>query len=218
MKQGCGRRGLGGRRKLDPRLAKLDAARVFWRAAASRRSLSRRMSTSARIEAEATRRGALPGVVARQLAAQKALAVSRRSPGRARARRRPGARVRGSLLRQIGDACAKRLRALPSLRESAHRLVSACALARGRHAAVRSRRDRRAHDAEFARGRDRSLSRDCRRGGAGERRRLSGGGSRSASFRAHRRRSRGHSRAAAHEPSRLFALRQALFVSQARAR
>ncbi|MGC1577982.1 MAG: Maf family protein, partial [Beijerinckiaceae bacterium] len=34
------------------------------------------------VEAEEIRRGALPGVVARRLAAQKALAVSRRSPTR----------------------------------------------------------------------------------------------------------------------------------------
>jgi septum formation protein len=81
------------------------------------------------IEAEETRRGALPGVVARRLAAQKASAVSRRSPGRL---------VLGAdQVLALEDRCfaktstlAHAASRLAELAGKRHRLISACALAR----------------------------------------------------------------------------------------
>jgi septum formation protein len=81
------------------------------------------------IEAEEIRRGALPGVVARRLAAQKALAVSRRLPSRL---------VLGAdQVLALEDRCfaksATLVEAASRLAELAgkrHRLISACALAR----------------------------------------------------------------------------------------
>ena len=81
------------------------------------------------IEAKEMRRGAVPSVVARELAAQKALAVSRRLPGRL---------VLGAdQVLALEDRClaksatleeaASRLAALAGKR---HRLISACSLAR----------------------------------------------------------------------------------------
>ena len=81
------------------------------------------------IEVEETRRGALPCVVARRLAAHKASAVSRRSPGRL---------VLGAdQVLGLEDRCfaktstlAEAASRLAELAGKSHRLVSACALAR----------------------------------------------------------------------------------------
>ncbi len=81
------------------------------------------------IEADGLRRGALPCVIARQLAAQKAQAISRRSPGRL---------VLGAdQVLAFEDRClaksatlAQAASRLAALAGKSHRLVSACALAR----------------------------------------------------------------------------------------
>jgi septum formation protein len=81
------------------------------------------------IETKETRRGALPGVVARELAAQKALVVSRRSPGRL---------VLGAdQVLAFQDRCFAKSATLTEassrlgeLAGKRHRLISACALAR----------------------------------------------------------------------------------------
>jgi septum formation protein len=82
------------------------------------------------LEAEAIRRGALPGVIARRLAGQKALAVSRRLPTRL---------VLGAdQVLALEDRCfaksatlAEAASRLAELAGKRHRLISACALARG---------------------------------------------------------------------------------------
>ncbi len=146
------------------------------------------------IEARETRRGALPCTVARHLAAEKALVVSRRSPGRF---------VLGAdqVLAFEDRCCAKAATLaeaasrLAELAGKSHRLVSACAIARDGALLFEAAETAELHMRDLSPAGDSSLSRIRRRGGAGKRRRLSGGEPGSASLRAHRWRPCGHFRA-----------------------
>ena len=81
------------------------------------------------VEAKATRRGALPSTVARQLAAQKALVVSSRFPGRLVLGADQVLALEDRCLAKSGTLAQAAFR-LAALAGKRHRLISACSLVR----------------------------------------------------------------------------------------